>query len=205
MLNESSLILKEVKLSGINGWPNIMDSLIKNWLPHIKLQAPKVISGVTGLNSIVNVGEGLADLILLPIEQYKKDGKIIKGLKKGMENFASKTALETIKISSKLSAGTQVILEQADGILSNSSEPSSSSSSNRAGTIESKFSDQPKNIGEGFGLGFSSLKKNISTAANTVLAIPTEVYEKNSQVCFHLFYFFYFNLIFIFIFFLGNC
>jgi hypothetical protein len=44
------------------------------WLPHIKsTQVPNVISGVAPIRSLVNLGSGVADLILLPIEQYKED------------------------------------------------------------------------------------------------------------------------------------
>ena len=44
------------------------------WLPHIKsTQVPNVVSGVAPIRSLVNLGSGVADLILLPIEQYKED------------------------------------------------------------------------------------------------------------------------------------
>lgn len=50
-------------------------------MPHIKnTQLPHMVSGVAPLRSLVNVGSGVADLVLLPIEQYKKDGRIIKGM-----------------------------------------------------------------------------------------------------------------------------
>lgn len=49
-------------------------------MPHIKqTQVPKVIQGVSGVRSLVNIGGGVIDLFLLPIEQYKKDGRIIRG------------------------------------------------------------------------------------------------------------------------------
>lgn len=45
------------------------------------------VAGVRGIRSLVHVGEGVADLVLLPLEGYKKDGKIIQGLKKGSSSF----------------------------------------------------------------------------------------------------------------------
>ncbi|KAJ3390374.1 autophagy- protein 2 [Lobulomyces angularis] len=174
MLTGASINLTEVQLSGVSGWSKISEALLAQWLPHMKLQVPQVISSISGLHSLVNIGGGLADLILLPVAQYKKDGKIIRGLRSGVESFASSTTMEAIKLTTKFAAGTQVFLEQADQLLSGGKKVESPSHF-------SKFSEQPSNLQEGVGMAYNSLKKNISTAANTVLAIPTEVYEKNNQ------------------------
>ena len=88
------------------------------WTPDVKAtQLAEVISGVAPIRSIVNVGSGVADLILLPIAQYKKDGRIVRGVQKGATAFVKSTAIEAIKMGAKLATGTQVILEQAEGIL----------------------------------------------------------------------------------------
>ncbi|CAG8682500.1 8209_t:CDS:2, partial [Funneliformis caledonium] len=80
---------------------NINVKLIK--LPHIKItQVPNVVSGVAPIRSLVNLGSGVADLILLPIEQYKKNGRIIRGLQKGTESFAQATTMEAIRFGIKL-------------------------------------------------------------------------------------------------------
>lgn len=52
----------------------------------INTQVYNYVAGVRGIRSLVHVGEGVADLVLLPIEGYK-DGKIIQGLKKGSSSF----------------------------------------------------------------------------------------------------------------------
>ena len=75
-----------------------------------------VISGVSPIRSAVNVGSGIADLVLLPIAQYKKDGRIIRGLQKGTTAFVKSTGVEAIKIGAQLATGTQVILESAERI-----------------------------------------------------------------------------------------
>ena len=58
----------------------------------------EVISGVAPIRSVVNVGSGVADLVLLPIAQYKKDGRVIRGLQKGTTAFVQSTAIEAIKL-----------------------------------------------------------------------------------------------------------
>lgn len=157
-------------------------------MPHLKLQAPKVITGVTGIGSLVNIAGGVADLILLPLDQVsRKDGRIVYGLQQGVSSLAKTTAMEAIKLGSKLTAGlirttsyqsgTQVWLEHADEIFTGSSASSSSSSSKQ--TV-SKLAQQPKDIFQGAGLAVESLSRHLSQAANMVLALPMQVYDDPS-------------------------
>ncbi|KAI7849311.1 hypothetical protein BDC45DRAFT_574027 [Circinella umbellata] len=124
-LNGADIHLSHIKLTGINGFPRLADKLAQEWLPHIvNTQVPHMVSGVSPIRSIVNVSTGMADLILLPIQQYRKDGRIIRGIQKGTQAFARTTAMEAINLSARFASGAQVILEQADDFLASSSRHS---------------------------------------------------------------------------------
>jgi hypothetical protein len=123
------------------------------WLPHIKsTQVPNVVSGVAPIRSLVNLGSGVADLILLPIEQYKKDGRVIRGLQKGTQSFARATTMEAIKFGTKLAVGTQILLEHADEILSFESQTGTeirnNTSTTTVGTVEEEFDSDDENTKE---------------------------------------------------------
>ncbi|KAJ3141135.1 autophagy- protein 2 [Geranomyces variabilis] len=196
-LDAAEMNLRGVRLTGVRGWSRIFEGVLGQWLPHIRsTQIPNMASGVSGVRSIVNIGSGLADLVLLPIEQYKKDGRIIRGLQKGAKSFAKTAASETIKIGTKLAVGTQGLLEQAEEILggegagdnehhqfSRPGSPGSSASElqhqQQQQHLSSKYSEQPSDLKEGVGLAYRSLSRNIATAARTVLAVPTDAYENN--------------------------
>ncbi|KAK3847779.1 MAG: ATG C terminal domain-containing protein [Linnemannia gamsii] len=116
-LDAAEMTLQEVRLHGINGFSKMGQDLVAAWLPHIRsTQVPNMVSGLTPIRSLVNLGSGIADLVLLPIEQYKRDGHIIRGLQKGGQAFTRATTLEALKIGAKLAVGTQVLLEHADEI-----------------------------------------------------------------------------------------
>ncbi|RCI05002.1 autophagy- protein 2, partial [Rhizopus stolonifer] len=119
-LDGAEVSLTHVKLTGIKGWSSLLDRLGQAWLPHLKQtsQVFHVASGVPPVRSLVNLGTGVADLVLLPIQQYKKDGRLMKGIQRGTSSFARATAIEAIKLGSKMATGTQVILEHADGFFS---------------------------------------------------------------------------------------
>ncbi|KAI7862276.1 hypothetical protein BDF14DRAFT_1974660 [Spinellus fusiger] len=133
-LDGAEIALNHVKLTGIAGIERLLERLGQEWLPHIKnTQVPSMVSGVAPIRSIVNLSSGVADLVLLPIQQYRKDGRIIKGIQKGTQSFARATAIEAINISARFASGTQVILEHADGFFSSSSSSSSFSTPHHSG------------------------------------------------------------------------
>ncbi|KAG8893886.1 autophagy- protein 2, partial [Tulasnella sp. 403] len=114
----AEMTLRHIKLSGIQGWATLGERLNDLWTPDVKAnQMVDVISGIAPIRSVVNVGSGFADLILLPISQYKKDGRLVRGLQKGAKSFVKTTAMEAVKLGAKLATGTQVILEEAENML----------------------------------------------------------------------------------------
>ncbi|KAI8918892.1 ATG C terminal domain-containing protein, partial [Entophlyctis helioformis] len=224
-LDSAELSLHRIRLAGVKGWDNLGRRIASIWLPHIRdTQVPNVASGVSSVRPLVNIGSGLADLVLLPVEQFRKDGRIIKGLQKGTGAFLKAATMETIRLGSRVAAGTQVILERAEefvarpgggsgsamggyGGASSSSSASTHSVSGGAGyggpsgsnmggpsgygggSSEpgasrrqfSKFSDQPKDIREGLQMGYASLSEGVRSAARTIFAVPTDVYETNDD------------------------
>ncbi|KAM6500465.1 hypothetical protein JOM56_003479 [Amanita muscaria] len=193
----AEMTLRHITLTGITGWARFFELLNDLWTPDVKAtQLVDVISGVAPIRSVVNVGSGVADLVLLPIAQYKKDGRVLRGLQKGTTAFFKSTALEAIKLGARLATGTQVILEQAEGVLGGqfhqpfTTETISEDSTlmtgdaideERAADLISRYADQPMDITEGVHSAYKSLRKNFNSAAQTILAVPMEVYERSGD------------------------
>lgn len=155
-------------------------------------QLVDVISGVSPIRSVVNVGSGVADLILLPIAQYKKDGRIVRGVQKGTKAFVQSTAMEAIKLGARLATGTQVILEQAENVLGGQFKDSVTTEAlqipyeneDAEGLEEdliSRYAAQPAGLKEGVQSAYRSLQRNLLSAAQTILAVPMEVYERSGE------------------------
>merc|ERR1711884_964387 len=49
--------------------------------------------GVGLMHAFLQLVYGVRDLMLLPLEQYKKDGRIVRGLQKGTTSFIHSTTL----------------------------------------------------------------------------------------------------------------
>jgi len=143
---------------------------------------------------MVNVGSGVADLILLPIEQYRKDGRVARGVQRGTNSFVRSTALEMMKLGAKLATGTQVILERAEGVLGGKlgdkevvgevpwqTAGEGEGSSEDEAEVVSRYANQPGGAREGVQAAYKSLSKNVNAAAQTILAVPMEVYERTGD------------------------
>ncbi|KAL5490249.1 ATG2 [Sanghuangporus weigelae] len=194
----SEMTLRHLTLTGVTGWARMFDLLNDLWTPDVKAnQLVDVISGVSPIRSAVNVGSGIADLVLLPIAQYKKDGRIIRGLQKGATAFMKSTAMEAIRLGARLATGTQVVLEQTENVLgaqfsgpvtaealqtpgvSDMTGVQSGESSASAEELYSRYAEQPTNVREGVQSAYRSLSENVKYAGQTILAVPMEVYERS--------------------------
>lgn len=167
-------------------------------------QLVDVISGVSPIRSVVNVGSGVADLVLLPIAQYKKDGRVVRGLQKGTNAFIKSTAMEAIRLGARLATGTQVILEQAETVLGAQFKDEVTAEAVQVPIpvdledeemdedtreLISKYAEQPVNVKDGVQSAYRSLKRNLNSAAQTILAVPMEVYERSgNEVCISIMY-----------------
>jgi autophagy-related protein 2 len=188
----AEMTLRHLTLHGITGWPRFFDTLNDLWTPDVKAtQLVDVISGVAPIRSMVNVGSGVADLVLLPIAQYKKDGRIVRGVQKGTKAFVQSTAMEAIKLGARLATGTQVILEQAESVLGGQFKdsitaetfhiPYDDSGEGPDEELISRYAAQPADVTEGVQSAYRSLQRNLHSAAQTILAVPMEVYEKSGN------------------------
>ncbi|KAJ8323200.1 hypothetical protein QVD99_000397 [Batrachochytrium dendrobatidis] len=211
-LDSAELSLHRIRLAGVRGWDNLGKRIMNIWIPHIRTtQVSNMASGVSTVRPFVNIGAGVADLVLLPVEQFKKDGRIVKGLQKGAGAFLKAATMETIRLGSRVAAGTQVILERAEEFMSKTDSNSNYSNvdggSSSRGSIRggagtsisgggisgsdynndrgrqqlSKFSDQPRDIREGLQMGLASLSEGVRSAARTIFAVPTDIYESTDE------------------------
>lgn len=61
-------------------------------------------SGVVSSFSV----QGLKDLVWLPIEQYRKDGRIVRGFQRGAASFGTSTAMAALELTNRMVQTIQV-------------------------------------------------------------------------------------------------
>lgn len=53
--------------------------------------------------------QGLKDLVWLPIEQYRKDGRIVRGFQRGAASFGTSTAMAALELTNRMVQTIQVL------------------------------------------------------------------------------------------------
>lgn len=76
--------------------------LLKTWGEDIRHhQLASVLRGVGPMKTLEQFVHGIFDLFWLPIEQYRIDGRIVRGLQRGAQSFGTRTMLAALEITTR--------------------------------------------------------------------------------------------------------
>lgn len=138
-LNGSTLSLERAIVYGAHGFPDLGAKLGLIYGPYIqKCQLTGILSGIGPVKSILNVGKGVQDLVAIPLEEYRKDGRLLYGLQKGTKAFAKATSYELLRLGINLASGLQVALETLEDYFGGSDYPSRKTNSLKSVAKHSK-------------------------------------------------------------------
>jgi autophagy-related protein 2 len=195
ILDGSDIILRHAIVYGITSFDKLNKTLNDVWMPDVQRnQLPGVLSGLAAVRPFVNVGSGMRDLVVVPMREYRKDGRIVRSLQKGVYAFARNTTSEVARLGAKVAIGTQTLLEGAEAFLAPQiespsrglhhdwdGEDSDTASSEEARAV-SNYANQPIGVRAGLRSAARHLERDLLTARDAVIAIPAEVMEEGSGV-----------------------
>ena len=94
------LELQPIQLRGISGWGAILEGIRDSWISDVtQKQIHRILMGPSAIRSMFNVGSGVADLVLIPLRQYRKDGRLLRGLRKGAIRCLRNITIEALNAS----------------------------------------------------------------------------------------------------------
>ncbi|KAF2258444.1 hypothetical protein CC78DRAFT_114679 [Lojkania enalia] len=195
ILDGSDIVLRHAIVYGITSFDKLHKTLNDVWMPDVKRnQLPGVLSGLAAVRPLVNVGSGVRDLVVVPMREYKKDGRIVRSIQKGAYTFFTNTGSEVARLGAKVAIGAQNLLEGAETFLANpqQSSPRSSSiphewdeedpsdTSEEEARAVSNYANQPIGVKAGLRSAARHLERDLLTARDAVIAIPAEVMEEGT-------------------------
>ena len=189
ILQEADMVLRRLIIYGVSGFDKLGKTLNDIWMPDVKRnQLPGVLAGLSPIRSLVNVGGGVRDLVVVPIREYRKDGRVMRSFQKGAAAFAKTTTSELVKLGAKLAIGTQTFLQGAEDLLNppipTRPDISSGWEDGEAEEDEKKqislYADQPLGLVQGLRGGYASLQRDLLTAKDAIVAMPGEVLESGT-------------------------
>lgn len=177
VLDGADMVLRHVIIYGVSGFDRLGQSLNDIWMPDVKKnQLPGVLAGLAPIRSLVNVGGGVRDLVVVPMREYQKDGRLVRSIQKGAVAFAKTTSNELVKLGAKLAIGTQTVLQGAEDLLT---APAHEDNDEEAKKI-SLYADQPVGVVQGLRGAYTGLERDLLLARDAIVAVPGEVVESGS-------------------------
>uniref|UniRef100_A0A6J0TYM4 Autophagy-related protein 2 homolog B isoform X1 n=1 Tax=Pogona vitticeps TaxID=103695 RepID=A0A6J0TYM4_9SAUR len=174
-LNCSELKLKRLCYRhGLLGVDKLFSYAISEWLNDIKKnQLPGILGGVGPMHSLVQLVQGLKDLVWLPIEQYRKDGRIVRGFQRGAASFGTSTAMAALELTNRMVQTIQAAAETAYDMVS----PGPSLTETKKIKRLSHLAHQPVDLREGVAKAYSVVKEGITDTAHTIYETAAREHE----------------------------
>ncbi|XP_044618072.2 autophagy-related protein 2 homolog A isoform X4 [Equus asinus] len=178
-LNCSELKLKRLCCRhGLLGVDKVLGYALNEWLQDIrKNQLPGLLGGVGPMHSVVQLFQGFRDLLWLPIEQYRKDGRLMRGLQRGAASFGSSTASAALELSNRLVQAIQATAETVYDILSPAVPVSRSLQDKRSGR-RLRRGQQPADLREGVAKAYDTVREGILDTAQTICDVASRGHEQ---------------------------
>lgn len=166
-LAKVDIYLKRISYkNGLLGYEKLLRFLLNEWLNDIR--PTDVIRGIVPLSSISQIVTGIKDLFYLPIDQYRRDGRVFLGIQRGASSFTTSTALALIELSSQLVRCAHVAALLCFELVSSSSTshdiPISSFSSTQA--IMVRNHPPPNDIREGVTYAVNVIRQSFNKTSH---------------------------------------
>ncbi|XP_066575184.1 autophagy-related protein 2 homolog A [Amia ocellicauda] len=176
-LNCSELKLKRLCCRhGLLGVEKVINYAVNEWLSDIrKNQLPGILGGVGPMHSVVQLFHGVRDLFWLPIEQYRRDGRLIRGLQRGAASFGTSTASAALELSNRLVQAIQATAETVYDILS-PTPPLSRALPERRPTH--RRPPQPADLREGVAKAYDTVREGVIDTAQTICDVASRGHEQ---------------------------
>jgi autophagy-related protein 2 len=148
------------------GYEKLLTFLLNEWLNDIR--PTDVIKGIVPLSSISQIIYGIKDLFYLPIDQYRRDGRVLRGIQRGASSFTTSTALALIELSSQVVRCAHFAALLCFELVSSSTIPPNGtiSSSSSAQTIMVRHHPPPNDIREGVTYAVNAFRQSFNTTSH---------------------------------------
>ncbi|KAJ6216747.1 hypothetical protein RDWZM_007904 [Blomia tropicalis] len=186
-LNQSELHLKKLSNKhGILGFEKVLSYVIEEWAKDIKRnQLPSILGGVGPMHSFIQLFQGIRDLFWMPIDQYRRDQRIVRGIQRGAYAFSISTAMATLELANRLVSLIQSTAQFAHDVVTPPT-PGGSGSGGRSGlvgggsgigvggscgnngTMSTFHNSQPRDFREGITVAYTVMREGMHDTVRAV-------------------------------------
>ncbi|KAJ8044621.1 Autophagy-related protein 2-like B [Holothuria leucospilota] len=178
-LNKSEFFLRRLhNRQGLLGVDKLIQFAVNEWISDIQRnQYSSILGGVGPMHSFVELFAGLFDVVRLPVEQYQRDGRIIRGFQRGANSLGTSTTMAAVELTNRMVRMLQSVAEMTYDLLTPG--PGVARRSITAGPfVQPRLSRQPIDIREGMTNAFNLLREGTYDTANAIYQTAWEEYQQ---------------------------
>lgn len=170
-LNCSELRLKRLCCrSGLLGIDRVVNYALSEWLADIRgTQLPRILGGVGPVHSFLQLFQGLVDLVWLPIDQYRRDGRVMRGLQRGANSFTTSSAMAFLELTNRVVQIIQAAAETAYDVVSPASPVKRG---------QNRLAQQPADLREGVTNAYQVFREGLGQTATNIVQVAKEEHEQ---------------------------
>uniref|UniRef100_A0A3B5LL36 Uncharacterized protein n=1 Tax=Xiphophorus couchianus TaxID=32473 RepID=A0A3B5LL36_9TELE len=178
-LNCSELKLRQLCYrQGLLGVDKLFSYAINEWLNDIKANQLQGI--LTHFHVfLIQLPWHLMDLVWLPIEQYRKDGRIVRGFQRGTASFGTSTAMAALELTNRMVRTIQAAAETAYDMVSPVPDERDTKRVKRYSHYG--LAHQPVDLREGVAKAYTVVKEGITDTALTLYDTATREHEQRGM------------------------
>ena len=178
-LEEMILTLKPVEIKKLTSWSSVFGEIARRWIEDIcATQMHKFLTKSRPFQPFSSVGAAGKDLVMIPLQEYKQDGNIIKGIRDSTSALAGTVAYEALNTSAKV---TRYAANRLSGV-SRGGKASDYSSASGESHIMVSLPSRPDEVPSSFvdvsGHAFDSLTAGLREANYKIVYIPYKEYRR---------------------------
>jgi len=178
-LEEMVLTLKPVEIRNLTGWSSIFGEIARRWIEDIcATQMHKFLTKSRPFQPISSVGAAGKDLVMIPLQEYKQDGNIIKGIRDSTSALAGTVAYEALNTSAKV---TRYAANRLSGVARGGKASDYSlapGESRMIISLPSRPDEVPSSFVDVSGHAFDSLTAGLREANYKIVYIPYKEYRR---------------------------
>lgn len=181
ILDQADIKLKHVIVYGLKGFDTLHPTLSDIWTPDvIRNQLPGVLAGLAPLRPFVSLGVGVRDVVAIPVREYRKDGRLLRSVQKGVSHFAKTTTAELARFGAKVAVGTQTALMAVEETLGRPQTAFDDGEEDDERRLVSNYADQPLGVLQGLRSARRQLERDLLTARDAFIAVQGEIVDAGS-------------------------
>jgi hypothetical protein len=178
-LEQAHIDLRRLRLRNVLA-ENVSTLAFQRFFPNYgRSHLAKLLVGVQPVHVVFKLGQGAADLLRVPLAEYRRGGSVVGGLQTGLKTLT----VEVLTLGSRVSSVTARLLGGGSDTASGGGGGAGGAGGDEAQRI-SRYANQPSTVNEGVQQAVEHLRDGVLSGLRAVAVDPINAYQRDGAWAF---------------------